>query len=115
MVQKIRVLLISDLDGTEADEMVRFALDGQPYEIDLTTGQAEGMRAELAVYVEHARRVSRPKAGQYRAKKNTGRTDLPDIRQFARDRGYDIKDRGQIPVRIVEEYDTLQRSAGTAG
>jgi hypothetical protein len=35
--QKVQVLLIDDLDGSEATETVTFGLDGALYEIDLTT------------------------------------------------------------------------------
>jgi len=38
----MQVLLIDDLDGSEADGTVRFALDGTEYEIDLSAGHAGG-------------------------------------------------------------------------
>jgi len=35
MAQSVRLVLIDDVDGTEADQTVTFALDGVSYEIDL--------------------------------------------------------------------------------
>ena len=56
MAQKVQVLLVDDLDGSEATETVAFGLDGAAYEIDLSSGNAGKLRKELAHYVEHARK-----------------------------------------------------------
>ena len=61
MAQKVQVLLVDDLDGSEATETVAFGLDGSAYEIDLSSGNAGKLRKELAHYVEHARKA-RPRA-----------------------------------------------------
>jgi hypothetical protein len=58
MAQKVQVLLVDDLDGSEATETVAFGLDGSAYEIDLSSGNAGKLRKELAHYVEHARKAS---------------------------------------------------------
>jgi hypothetical protein len=58
MAQKVQVLLVDDLDGSEATETVAFGLDGASYEIDLSSGNADKLRKELAHYVEHARKAS---------------------------------------------------------
>ena len=39
VAQKIQTLFIDDLDGSEAEGTVRFALDGTEYEIDLNAEQ----------------------------------------------------------------------------
>lgn len=54
--------LIDDLDGSEATETVRFALDGSEYEIDLAEQNAEARRAELTRFVEAARKEATRKA-----------------------------------------------------
>src|ERR1700749_2351134 len=66
MAQKGQVLLVDDLDGSEATETVAFGLDGASYEIDLSTGNAGKLRKELASYVEHARKASAPAAARRR-------------------------------------------------
>ncbi len=60
--QKVQTLFIDDLDGGEADGIVRFGLDGTEYEIDLNAEHAQQLRDALARYVSAARRVGR--AGQ---------------------------------------------------
>src|SRR6201987_5156883 len=60
MAQKVQVLLVDDLDGSEATETVAFGIDGAAYEIDLSSGNAGKLRKEMAHYVEHARKASAP-------------------------------------------------------
>jgi hypothetical protein len=100
MAQKIQVLLLDDLDGSAACETVKFGFDGTDYEIDLSSGNASDMRNTLAEYVEHARKIG-----------NTGRRRTPvttlnttEIRNWARENGYDIKDRGRVPADVVAKY-----------
>ena len=57
MTKKIHVHLIDDLDASEASETLRFEVDGRPYEIDLSSDNAQKFRAEIAPYIRHARRV----------------------------------------------------------
>src|SRR5256886_14979530 len=57
MSKKIHVHLIDDLDASEASETLRFEVDGRPYEIDLSSHNAQKFRAEIAPYIQHARRV----------------------------------------------------------
>ena len=56
VAQKIQTLFIDDIDGSEAEGTVRFALDGAEYEIDLNAKNAEALRKALSRYVEAARR-----------------------------------------------------------
>lgn len=56
MAQKVNIVLIDDLDGTEgAAETVAFGIDGDTYEIDLTEKNAAAMRKAFAKYAEVAR------------------------------------------------------------
>jgi hypothetical protein len=57
MTKKIHVHLVDDLDASEASETLRFEVDGRPYEIDLSSDNAQKFRAEVAPYIRHARRV----------------------------------------------------------
>jgi hypothetical protein len=58
MTKKIHVHLIDDLDASEASETLRFEVDGRPYEIDLSSHNAERFRAEIAPFIAHARKVA---------------------------------------------------------
>ena len=57
MAQKVQTLFVDDIDGSAADGMVRFGLDGTDYEIDLNTGHAQALRDALAPYISAARRA----------------------------------------------------------
>ena len=58
VAQKIQTLFIDDIDGSEEEGTVRFALDGADYEIDLNAKHAEALRQALSRYVDAARRSS---------------------------------------------------------
>jgi Lsr2 protein len=55
MAKTVIVKLNDDLDGSDADETVRFALDGKTYEIDLSASNASKLRGALRPYIEKAR------------------------------------------------------------
>lgn len=112
MAQQIVIKDIDDIDGTEAAEKIRFALDGTDYEIDLSVEHAAEMREELAGYIAKARRLPRNGRGKRAARRS--RDDLPSIREYARSRGYEINERGRVPQRIVDEYDKLGIGAQAA-
>lgn len=105
MATETIVRLVDDMDGSEADESVIFGLDGQTYEIDLSSKHASELRDALAKYVGHARRV----VGRREAsapKKISSSSDLPlaEIREWARANGYEVSDRGRIKADIVKAW-----------
>jgi hypothetical protein len=53
--EKVQTLFIDNLDGSEAESTVRFALDGAEYEIDLNAENARALRNILTRYAEAAR------------------------------------------------------------
>ena len=59
MAQRVTVALEDDLDGSPADETVRFAFGSADYEIDLSKKNAAAFRKKLAPFVEHARKSGR--------------------------------------------------------
>lgn len=105
MAQKVQVLLVDDLDGSQADETVTFGLDGVSYEIDLSTGNADKLRSELAQYVEHARKAVTAPARRRRSRTGTGREQSAQIREWAKAHGKKISERGRIPADILAEYE----------
>lgn len=109
MAQKITTLFIDDIDGGAAEGTVRFALDGTEYEIDLNAKHSEELRSALGKYVSHARKVggTARRAGRAagRAGRGSGSTvNTTEIRNWARENGYDIKDRGRVPADLVAKY-----------
>lgn len=109
MAQKVQVLLLDDLDGSEAAQTVRFSLDGAAYEIDLSDANADALRGALARYVAHGRKVTRgsiasarPAGGRGAARVDREQTQA--IRSWARKNGHAVSDRGRIPSGIVEAF-----------
>lgn len=102
MAQRVQVVLIDDIDGGPADETVRFALDGTTYDIDLSNANAARLRAALAEFVGHGRKVSsRPTSRRSRGR--GGRS--AEIRAWARAQGLAVNERGRIPADLAAKYD----------
>jgi Lsr2 len=104
MAQKIQTLFIDDIDGGEADGTVRFGLDGTEYEIDLDAKHNQELHAALATYVAHARRAGGPAKRAARGRRAAQVVDTGKVRGWAKDNGYDIKERGRIPAEILAKY-----------
>lgn len=105
MAQKVTILLVDDVDGSEAAETVTFALDGKSYEIDLNEKNAGDLRNALAPWVGHARRVSGGPGRVRRVSGGAPKSNLKDVRDWARANGHEVSERGRIPASIQEAYD----------
>ena len=109
MAQKVHIVLVDDLDGSEATESVSFALDGTSYEIDLNDEHAARLRDSLAEYIGHARKVgSASRRGGGRRSSNSTPSTGPsakEIRDWARENGHDVPDRGRVSAEVREAYD----------
>lgn len=105
MAQRLKVELVDDIDGKEADETVTFGLDGVSYEIDLSTKNAAKMRDSLAVYVGSARKVGgRKRRGKASGGGRSG-SNTAEIRDWARQNGYEVSERGRIPAEVRQAYE----------
>jgi Lsr2 len=106
VAQKVKILLIDDLDGSEADGTVRFGLDGTEYEIDVSAENAQALRDALARYVGAARRTG----GGARRAASSGRSapvsglNTTEVREWAKAQGIDVKDRGRVPAELVVKF-----------
>ena len=107
MAQQIQTLLIDDLDGSPAEGTVRFALDGTSYEIDLSTGNAQALRTALSSYAAAARKEPGPRRpARTRRKPAEGAPDSTQVRDWARNQGIEVKDRGRIPAELIVKFKT---------
>lgn len=106
MAKETITRLIDDLDHGEADETVRFGLDGAQYEIELSADNAAKLRELLGPYVQAGKKATRPAAtvGSRRRSQPLNREQNRAIREWARSRDKKISDRGRIPEEIVAEY-----------
>jgi nucleoid-associated protein Lsr2 len=106
VAQKIQTSLVDDLDGSDAEGTVRFALDGTEYEIDLNAGHARALRDALAGYVRAARRTGGSARRPVRGGRRTPGTglDTAEVRQWAKAQGIEVKDRGRMPAGLVARF-----------
>jgi hypothetical protein len=111
MAQRVNVVLVDDIDGTDAVETVGFALDGVDYEIDLSDEHAAELREAVSLYVGHARRTGgRRRSGRRAASQGNGSADgggsasAAEIRAWARDNGWDVPERGRVSAEVREAY-----------
>jgi hypothetical protein len=107
MSQRVNVVLIDDLDDSEASETVRFGLDGADYEIDLSDDNAAKLREALALYIGHARRTGgRRRAGATTAatSRDSDGPSAAEIRAWARENGWDVPERGRVSTEVREAF-----------
>ncbi len=117
MAQKTIVTVVDDLTGEESDEIstVEFALDGVGYVIDLTDKNAQELRDALSAYVAAARRTggrqrgrgrqARSRSGTHSSSSGYNRETQRAIRQWAKQHGHTVSDRGRLPASIVKAWE----------
>jgi hypothetical protein len=107
MAQKVNIILIDDIDGSDAVETVSFGLDGSTYEIDLNEKNAKKLRDALATYVGNGRRVAAKRGGRGRSAASKATSDHAprEIRDWARSNGFDVPARGRIPADVREAFE----------
>ena len=108
MAQRVQTVFIDDIDGGAADGTVRFGLDGTDYEIDLNGKHTDELRTALGKYIEHSRKVGAARRAS-RGRGAASAIDTAKVREWARESGYDIKDRGRVSADLVAKY---QAAAG---
>lgn len=108
MAQQFHVQYIDDIDGTvlgsEANT-IAFAFDGKDYTIDLSDENAAAFREAVAPYVSAGHRQTSAKRKP--ARKGAGTAPAGNtkaIREWARENGHDISERGRIPAEIMAAY-----------
>ena len=109
MAQKVHIVLVDDLDGSEATESVSFGLDGTSYEIDLNDTNAAALREALSGYVGHARKVGSARRNARKSSSTSAATtdgaSAKEIRDWARSNGYDVPDRGRVSADVRQAFD----------
>lgn len=106
MAQKVNIVLVDDIDGSEANETVTFGLDGTTYEIDLNDKNAGGLRDAMAPYLGHARKVAGARRGRRASTASAGAGPNPrQVRDWARSNGHKVSDRGRVPADVIAAFE----------
>ena len=114
MAKQTHTITTDDLDGSQDAQTYTFAVDGQSYEVDLSDENKNKLDEALAPFVGVATKVSGGRAGRAstpgrRPSSSSTPADkerLSNIRAWARDNGYEVSDRGRIPNKVVEAYES---------
>lgn len=120
MAQKVIVELVDDMSGERADETVRFGLDGDTYEIDLTENRAGILRDIIGDYVAKGRKLTGRAASKPRgtsgnaAKPRASREHTAAVRAWAQSHGFAVSERGRIPREAQEAFDAAHAGKSLA-
>lgn len=117
----IKQVLVDDLDGSECDVTTFHLLGegGEPLMIDLGPKNAEKYRKAMAPFCGAAgpdpsgydsspaprTRAPRATGATKRASTGSGRSDVAQVRQWARENGHQVPDRGRLKPEIYADYD----------
>jgi hypothetical protein len=89
-----------------------FGLDGVTFEIDLVPENAARLRKVLDEFVRSGRRVGgRKRSVSVGAAPVRGREQTQAIRDWAKQNGHQISDRGRIPGNVIVAFEAAQADA----
>lgn len=105
MAKRTVIELIDDLDGSEATETVRLALDGSEYEIDLAGQNADELRGVAARLLRAGRKAAGSSSKPIPAvRRLSPAADTKAVRAWAAENGIKINSRGRVEDDVVQRY-----------
>ena len=104
MASRTVLLLTDDTDGSKADLTVKFGLDGTEYEIDLSEANAKKLHGALDPWTKAARKTG-GRRGRRRSSGTDGKGDLKAVREWAKQSGYQVSERGRVSADVRSAYD----------
>lgn len=107
MAKKVNVVLVDDVDGSEADKTVNFSFDGASYEIDLSEKNFQKFQKELEKWVGPARRAT-AKGATVRTPKQSNAKEAAAVREWARENGHKVSERGRVSAELIALYRAAQ-------
>ena len=111
MAKQTTVTITDDLDGSANAKEVSFSLNGKSWVIDLSAKNRAALEKALKPYIakatEQGQRPRRGKATRSSSRPKS-RSDLAAIREWAKDNGHQVSDRGRISADIQKAYDAAQ-------
>jgi hypothetical protein len=108
MATRTETTVVDDIDGSIDDVVTcAFALGDSHFEIDLNAAHREELESVLAKFIESARQVSGGKRSRQAkpVRKAVDRDLTHDIRQWAKEAGLTVSERGRISRQVREAYD----------
>jgi hypothetical protein len=109
MARQVITVLTDDLDGGDADRTVEFGIDGVNYTVDLSDKNIGKLRKALDPYIAVAARAGRGtgrRGAAAPAIRSSSREQNQAIREWAAKNGWEVSERGRIPISVVEAYNS---------
>jgi hypothetical protein len=97
-----RTVLVDDMDGGDADMTIAFVIEGDSYSIDLSQENADKFYEAVSPFIAAAKKNTKVSAIQGEIAAVEQRAV---IREWAKKAGYDVSERGRIPIDIVEAFE----------
>jgi hypothetical protein len=109
MAQKVITEFIDDIDGSSAERTFAFAVDGTNYEIDLSAENIAEFKSAIGGFIESARKIKGSSNGRRTRSAGTNggpqsREQTRAVRDWARQHGHNISNRGRIPASIQQAF-----------
>lgn len=107
MARQTTVRFVDDLDGSEAEGTVSFALEGKTYEIDLSESNRERLVKSLEEFIAGARKAGGVATRTRRSSGSRpvgGNATNAAIRKWATEQGMTVSERGRISKTVLDAY-----------
>lgn len=106
-MKKTQIVLVDDIDGTEAVDTISFSYEGINYEIDLNEEHIQEFTGSISKWIEAARRVGgrQAKRGKNGRGRGASASKAGLIREWAQGQGIAVNERGRISAEIVAAYE----------
>jgi len=121
VAQKVVREFIDDIDGSPAERTFTFAVDGVVYEIDLSSDNIAEFKSAIGGFIESARKV-KTAAGSSQRQRGASTTDLRqrrerlnEVREWARNNGYSVSDRGRVSAEVLAAFDNRNSATAATG
>lgn len=116
MAIQVKHYMVDDLAASKdprseviADQTVRFSVMDEEYEIDLSTEHAGSFFDMVGPYKRAGRRVRRSRRPRTAAK----RAQTAMIRNWAREKGFEVSGYGRLPADLVARYEAEHQAPVT--
>ncbi|ACV79016.1 histone-like nucleoid-structuring protein Lsr2 [Nakamurella multipartita] len=110
MAKQTVTTMVDDIDGSTDDVITcAFGLGNSQFEIDLNAAHREELESVLAKFIDAAREVGGGRT--LRSRQTTKRVERSDreqtqaIRQWAKDNGFEVSERGRISKSVVDAFE----------
>lgn len=111
MARETVQIYFDDLTGepVEADEVqtIKFAWEGKALRLDLNQENAEVLEEVMKPYLDAATLVT---SSEIKKSPKPKRTDLNEVRSWARENGMEVSDRGRVPIKVLDAYDNRNKT-----